>query len=73
MLNFLSIFVLFNAVKTDKKLTLHHMGKNFMVKLTKIKFKIWRVTLLKSFLPLNVFGMDFRFSRNRRFTTCAMR
>ena len=29
MLNFLCFFVSFNAVKTDTKLTLHHMGKNF--------------------------------------------
>ena len=27
MLNFLCFFVLFNAVKTDTKLTLHHIGK----------------------------------------------
>ena len=36
-------------------------------------YKIWRVTFLKSFLPLKKFGMVFRFSRNRRFTTCALR
>ena len=32
-------------------------------------------TILKSFffLPLKNFGMVFRFSRNRRFTTCALR
>ena len=30
MLNFLYFFVLFNAVKTDTKLTLHHMGKIFI-------------------------------------------
>ena len=29
MLNFLCFCVLFNAVKTDTKLTLHYMGKNF--------------------------------------------
>ena len=27
---------------------------------------------MKSFLPLKNFGMVFRFSRNRRFTTCAL-
>ena len=31
MLNFLCFLVLFNAVKTDTKLTLHHMGKNFII------------------------------------------
>ena len=30
MLNFLCFFVLLNAVKTDTKLTLHHMGKFFI-------------------------------------------
>ena len=63
----------FNAVKTDTKLTLHHMGKIFIIYLTKIKFKIWKVTFFKSFLPLKCFGMDFRFSRNRQFTMCALR
>ena len=37
---------LFNAVKTDTKLTLRHMGKFFVILLIKIKFKIWRVTFL---------------------------
>ena len=50
---FYFFFVLFNAVKTDTKLTLHHMWNIFIIQLTKIKFKIWRVTFLKSFLPLN--------------------
>ena len=45
----LLFFVLFNAVKTDIKLTLHHMGKFFIIQFTMIKFKIWRVTFLKSF------------------------
>ena len=31
MLNFLCFFVLFNAVKTDTKLTLHHMGTIFII------------------------------------------
>ena len=47
---------IFNAVKTDTKLTLYHMGKLLIIKLTKIKFKIWRVTFFKSFLPLNFLG-----------------
>ena len=29
--------------------------------LTEIKFKIWRFTFLKSFLPLKNYGMDFGF------------
>ena len=36
--------LLFFVVKTDSKLTLHHMGKIFIIKFTKIKLKIWRVT-----------------------------
>ena len=48
--------------KSKENLTLHHVGNFF----TKIKFKIWRVTFLKSFLPLKNFGIDFQFSRNRR-------
>ena len=50
MLNCLSFFVLFNAMKRDTKLTLHHMGKFFFIELIKIKFKIWRVTFFKVFL-----------------------
>ena len=72
MLNFLCFFVLFNAVKTDTKLTLHHMG-NFLFFNFKIKFKIWRVTFLKSFLPLKEFGMDFRFSRKSYHERTGMR
>ena len=34
MLNFQCFFVLFNAVKTDKKLTLHHIGFFFYYYLT---------------------------------------
>ena len=37
------------------------MGKIFISWLTKITFKIWRVTFLKSVLSLKQFGMDFRF------------
>ena len=46
------------AAKTDPKLTLHHMGKNCISELTEIKFKIWRVSFFKSFLPLRNFGID---------------
>ena len=38
MLNFLCFFVLFIAVKTDTKLTLHHMRNIFITELTNIKF-----------------------------------
>ena len=31
---FFAFFVLFNAVKTDTKLTLHHMGKILLFNLT---------------------------------------
>ena len=53
---FFFFYVLFYAVKTDTKLTLHHMWNIFIIELTKIKFKIWRVTFLKSFLPLFFWG-----------------
>ena len=49
------VFVLFNVVKTDTKLTLHNMWNIFIIQLTKIKFKTRRVTFLKSLLPLNFF------------------
>ena len=62
-----------NTKKQQKKLTLHHMGKFFISLLTGIKFKILRVTLLKSFVPLKNFETVLRFSRNRQFTTCALR
>ena len=52
MLIFFGFFVLFNSVKTDTKLTLHHMGKILLLKLIKIKFKIWRVTFLKSLFTI---------------------
>ena len=63
MLNFRCFFVLFNAMKTDIELTLHHMGKIFIIYLTKIKFKIWKVSCEKKF-PLKNLGMDVRFSCN---------
>ena len=49
------------------------MGKFFISELTGLKFWIWRVTFLKRFLPLKNFGTVFRFSCNRRFTTCEPR
>ena len=47
---FFAFFVLLNASKTDTKLTLHHMGISFIIKLPKIKSKIRRVTFLQVFL-----------------------
>ena len=52
MLNFLCFFILFNAVKTDPKLALHHMGKIFIIELTKIKCKMLHI--LKVFLPQKI-------------------
>ena len=37
MLIFLCFFVLFNAVKKDTKLTLHHIGKIFIIYQDKIQ------------------------------------
>ena len=64
---FFAFFVLPIAVKTDSKLTFHH------IKLTEIKSKIWRVTILKSVLPQRNYGMDFWFSGNNRNIECALR
>ena len=39
----------------------------------KIKFEIWRVTFfLNIFLPLENYGMDFRFSGNNENIKCAL-
>ena len=38
----------------------------------KIKFKIWRGTFLNVFYHFKEVGMDFQFSRKRRFTTCTL-
>ena len=35
------LFVLFDALQPETKLTLHHMRKIFTILFTKIKFKIW--------------------------------
>ena len=40
--------------------------------LTEIKFKIWSLTYLESFLPQRSYGMDFRFSRNNGNIECAL-
>ena len=48
----LFFFVLLNAVKpVDIQLTLHHIRKILLSNI-KIKFKIWRVTFLKSFFTI---------------------
>ena len=39
------------------------MGKIFVIQFTEMEFIIWRVTFLKSCLPLRNYGMDFRFFR----------
>ena len=59
--------------KKQRKFNITPYGENFISQLTGIKFKIWRVTFLKSLLPLKNFGMVFRFSSNGRLTTCALR
>ena len=58
---FFCFYVLINAVKTDTKLTLHDMGKILLFNIN-IKFKIWRVTVFKKYLPLTNLGCtsDFR-------------
>ena len=73
MLIFLSVFTVLNSTKKSKEnLTLHHMGKNLLVNLLRYNFKSGGLNFWKVFLPLKIFGMDFRFSRNRRFTKCAL-
>ena len=42
-------------MKTDTKLTLHHMWNIFIIQLTKINFKIWRVTFLKKKITIKMF------------------
>ena len=60
MLFFFAFLYCLMQWKKDTKLTLHHMGKIFIIKLTGIKFKIRRVTFFKSFFNIKIFGMDFR-------------
>ena len=59
------LVVLFIAVKTDSKLTSHHMEKIFIIQLTEIKFKIWRVTFFNSFYHKEIMGWTFGFSEIR--------
>ena len=54
---------MFIAVKTDSKLTLHHMGNIFIIKFIEIKFKIWRVTFLKSFYHKEIMGWTSGFRK----------
>ena len=49
-------FVLLNAVKIDTNLTVHHMGKIFIIELLKIKFKIWRVTFFNVVYHKEIMG-----------------
>ena len=63
------ILSLFNIKRKENKLKInkiHHMGKDFISYLIEIKIEIRRATFLKSTLPLNEYGMDFRFSGNNR-------
>ena len=58
------LFVLFKAEITASKLILHLMGKMVNIRVGKIRFGIWRVTFLRSFilfLPFENFGMYLRF------------
>ena len=72
MLNFLCFFVLLNIVKTDKKNNIAPYGENFYYLTYQDKIQNLEGYILKSFLPLKEFGMDFRFSCKRRFTMCAL-
>ena len=72
MVNFLCFVVLFTAVKTDSKLTLHNKGKIFILYLTEIKLKYGGLHFLKSFTPQRNNGMDFRFSVNEENIECAL-
>ena len=53
---FLCVFFCIVKCSENTKLTLHHMWNIFIIQLTKIEFKIWRVTFFKSFLPLIYLG-----------------
>ena len=64
------LFVLFVAVKTDSKLTEHHIGNFLLFTLTEIKFKIRRVTFLEVFLPQRHNWMEFRLSENKGNIEC---
>ena len=52
------------------------MGKILLFNLTKLKFKIWRVTFFKKKKKKRkkkekkIYVMDFRFSRNNGFIMC---
>ena len=49
---------MFIALETASKLKLQLMGNIIISKLTEIKFEIWRVTFMKSILPLRNYGMS---------------
>ena len=44
--NFYAIILPFFIKKTASKLTLHNMGKMYIIERTEIKFEIWSVTLI---------------------------
>ena len=45
------------------KINITPYGESSIIQLTKLKFKIWRVTVLKSTLPLRNYEIDFSFLR----------
>ena len=52
MLNFLCLFVLFNAVKTDAKLTLHQMGQTIYYLTYQDKIKNLEGYIFKKFFTI---------------------
>ena len=54
-----------------EKIITTQYGEILISKLSRMKFKIWRVTFLKGFYHQN--GMDFWFSENNGHIKCASR
>ena len=54
----MSVFTAVINTKKQRKFNITPYEENCVSQLTKIKFKIWRITFLKSFLPLKHFGKD---------------
>ena len=50
----LCVFNALNNTKKQRKFNITTYGENFYQLFNGIKFKIWRVTILKSFLPLKI-------------------
>ena len=62
ILSLFQVTALNNTKKKSKdNLTLHHMGKIFSSQFIVIKFIIWRVTFLSSFLLLKILGWTYGF------------